>query len=77
MGQKNKYRISYRFQREARTFDVISDRLSTADAYAEICFYEAIPIVAGMPGLTFEEIALEAGVSDMCFSLTPPPGLKP
>ncbi len=74
MGLGNRFRICYRYKQQNRMFDVLSNRLSSADAYAEICFYEAIPVVAGMPSLTFEEVALEAGVADMRFAMIPPHG---
>lgn len=74
MGLGSRFRICYRYKQQYRMVDVIAHRLSTADAYAEICFYEAIPVVPGMPSLTFEEVALEAGVSDMRLSIIPPHG---
>lgn len=74
MGLGQRFRICYRYKQQIRAFDVMAERLSTAEAYAEICFHEAIPVVAGMPSLSYEEVAVEAGVTDMRLAMIPPYG---
>lgn len=68
MSSAKRFRISYQFKQENRTFYITAHRLSSAEVYAEICFHESIPVVAGMPSLTFMEIVIEAGVTDVQFS---------
>lgn len=72
IGQR--YRIYYCYKNVTRSFDIICAHLSHADAYAEICYRETILSGLGVPGLTFEQIATNAGVSRMQFSLIPSHG---
>lgn len=69
-----RFRISYSIQSEMRSFDVMGSRLSASDVYAEICYREAIISGLGVPGMTFKQIAADAGVADMSYDALPPCG---
>lgn len=72
MTDSNRFRISYRIQGEIRSFDVMGSRLSASDVYAEICYREAIIYGLGVPGMTFKQIASNAGVTGMSYTALPP-----
>jgi len=74
MKGDTRFRISYSIQSEMRSFDVMGSRFSASDVYAEICYREAIISGLGVPGMTFKEIASNAGVTDMSYAALPPCG---
>jgi len=74
MTGDTRFRVSYSFRRDTRSFDVMSSCLSASDVYAEICYREAIISGLGVLGMTFKEIASNAGVTDMSYAALPPCG---
>lgn len=67
----HRYRVYYCFKEDTRCFDIIGEHLSRADVYAEICYRETVISGLGVPGLTFEQIATNAGVTRMQFTYSP------
>lgn len=69
-----RFRITYKSKNKIEKFDFIASVFSREEVFAEICVREDILIGLGVAGKSFEEVAADAGISQMTYKVIPPFG---